>query len=243
MIYATGIFNVSGHLITSFLTLEEFVRLISTSGRWMDEDKEIVEMFGQQPWIHHDEVLNCWSKLLWFAKRGARLRYSPWLQRGLWGIPYGVWAQSICDCPICRTYLMARVKRGEIVEMCEYSEQRHYMVRDARLQVANTFLTRLAYVTAIRRRNNQYAPGVWNGLSVVSENIRAYGGYQATWANDEHDFSEEEVGFPALYWHPNPLPAFEWVNGRMTNFRNSEDVLIEFHPDGHHGIGHDEEPL
>ena len=78
MIYATGIFNVSGHLITSFLTLEEFVRLISTSGKWMHDDRKIVDKFGQKPWIHHKEVLNCWSKLLWFKKRGARLRYSPW---------------------------------------------------------------------------------------------------------------------------------------------------------------------
>jgi hypothetical protein len=45
MIYATGILNVSGHLITSFLTLEEFVRLISTSGKWMHDDRKIVDKF------------------------------------------------------------------------------------------------------------------------------------------------------------------------------------------------------
>jgi hypothetical protein len=86
------------------------------------DDRKIVDKFGQKPWIHHEEVLNCWSKLLWFEKRGAWLRYSPWLDTRLWGIPYGVLAQSICDCPICRAYLMARVKRGEIVDLWQYSE-------------------------------------------------------------------------------------------------------------------------
>ena len=136
---------------------------------------------------------------------------------------------------------MARVDRGEIVELQAYGAQRSRILREARECVENAFMTRLAFVRDIRRRNNRHAPGTYSVY--VSENTRSRKGYSARWADDEHEFTDKEIGFEGLFWYTYPLPPLEWLNGRLVNTRNSQGVLLNFHPDGHPGIGHDEEPL
>jgi hypothetical protein len=236
-----SIFLVPGHLVTLFLTSPEFVKLVSTSRKWIRSDPTLVDCFPSKPWIHHDAVRICWSELLWFAQRGAWLQYSPWIDDRQYTRDNTDRTECICGCLVCRANLIARVDRGEIVELQAYGAQRSRILREARECVENAFMTRLAFVRDIRRRNNRHAPGSYS--TYVSENARSRKGYSVWWADDEHEFTDKEIGFEALFWYTYPMPPLQWLNGRLVNTRNSQGVLLNFHPDGHPGIGHDEEPL